>query len=82
MRGAGGFAVNMDLIAGLPTDTPEGFSRTLDAVLALAPENITVHTLSLKRGVRPHAAGRGLPEAAEVRAMLDEAIAPPARQRV
>lgn len=27
----------MDLIAGLPTDTPEGFSRTLDEVLALAP---------------------------------------------
>ena len=60
---------------GLPTDTPAGFSRTLDEVLALAPENITVHTLSLKRGSGLTLAGRGLPEADEVRAMLDEAMA-------
>lgn len=41
--------INMDLIAGLPKDTPEGFLRTLRGVLALEPENITVHTLTLKR---------------------------------
>lgn len=41
--------INMDLIAGLPHDTPEGFLRTLRGVLALDPENITVHTLTLKR---------------------------------
>jgi len=35
VRKCGGLEVNMDLIAGLPTDTPEGFSRTLDEVLAL-----------------------------------------------
>lgn len=75
VRKCGGLEVNMDLIAGLPTDTPEGFSRTLDEVLALAPENITVHTLSLKRGSGLTLAGRGLPEADEVRAMLDEAMA-------
>ena len=45
VRETGGFAVNMDLIAGLPTDSVEGFSRTVDAVLELEPENITVHTL-------------------------------------
>ncbi len=44
--------VNMDLIAGLPTDTPEGFARTLDRVLAMTPANITVHTLALKKGAR------------------------------
>ena len=47
---AAGFAnINMDLIAGLPEDTEESFSLTLDEILELAPENITVHTLSLKR---------------------------------
>lgn len=41
--------INMDLIAGLPTDTVEGFKQTVDKVTKLNPENITVHTLSLKR---------------------------------
>lgn len=74
VRECGGFEVNMDLIAGLPTDTAGGFSRTLDAVLSLAPENVTVHTLSLKRGSGLTLAGRPLPQAGEVRAMLDEAM--------
>ena len=74
VRECEGFEVNMDLIAGLPADTAGGFSRTLDAVLSLAPENVTVHTLSLKRGSGLTLAGRPLPEAGEVRAMLDEAM--------
>ena len=74
VRECGGFEVNMDLIAGLPADTAGGFSRTLDAVLSLAPENVTVHTLSLKRGSGLTLAGRPLPGAGEVRAMLDEAM--------
>ena len=41
--------INMDLIAGLPTDTYEGFSDTLRRVMALQPDSITVHTLTLKR---------------------------------
>lgn len=41
--------INMDLIAGLPTDTVESFEKTLDTALSLSPENITVHTLALKR---------------------------------
>ena len=41
--------INMDLIAGLPTDTLESYKSTLDTVLSLEPENITVHTLALKR---------------------------------
>ena len=40
--------INMDLIAGLPGDTPEGFKASLDKAIELAPENITVHTLALK----------------------------------
>lgn len=48
-RDAGFTNINMDLIAGLPGDTLEGFSYSLDMVLSLCPENITVHTLSVKR---------------------------------
>ena len=47
---AGFKAINMDLIAGLPQDTVEGFRRSLDSVAALDPANITVHTLALKKG--------------------------------
>ncbi len=75
VRRVGGFAVTMDLIAGLPADDAAGFSRTLDAVLALAPENITVHTLSLKKGSRITLEGSPLPSGGEVGAMLDEAMA-------
>ena len=41
--------INMDLIAGLPGDTVEGFTASLRQAIALDPENITVHTLTLKR---------------------------------
>lgn len=41
--------INMDIIAGLPTDTLESFENTVDTVLSFAPENVTVHTLALKR---------------------------------
>ena len=71
VRETGGFAVNMDLIAGLPTDTVEGFRDTVERVLALAPENVTVHTLSLKKGSRITLEGAQLPTGAEVSAMLD-----------
>ena len=49
-RQVGFSAINMDLIAGLPGDTPAGFRASLEAVAALEPENITVHTLALKKG--------------------------------
>ena len=42
--------INMDLIAGLPGDTPASFSETVRQVLALEPSNVTVHTLALKKG--------------------------------
>ncbi len=44
-----GFAVNMDVIAGLPGDSETGFFDTLNKILTLEPENITVHTLCTKR---------------------------------
>ena len=47
---AGFKAINMDLIAGLPGDSIDGFRRSVDALTALNPANITVHTLALKKG--------------------------------
>ncbi|MGN0182468.1 MAG: coproporphyrinogen dehydrogenase HemZ [Candidatus Ornithomonoglobus sp.] len=41
--------INMDLIAGLPDETPKMFENSLDKVIALKPENITVHSLCLKK---------------------------------
>lgn len=48
-RRCGFGSINMDLIAGLPGDDYDTFSDTLEKVLSLDPENITVHTLSMKR---------------------------------
>jgi len=42
--------VNTDVIAGLPGEAAADFAQTLEGVLACAPENVTVHTLSVKRG--------------------------------
>ncbi len=41
--------INTDLIAGLPTETAESFRHTLDTIMELSPESITVHTLTIKR---------------------------------
>ena len=41
--------INMDLIAGLPGDTYEGFCDSLQKVIALKPSSITVHALAFKR---------------------------------
>jgi oxygen-independent coproporphyrinogen-3 oxidase len=49
-RRAGFAVINTDLIAGLPGDTEEGFASSLDVLMGLAPENITLHSLALKRG--------------------------------
>ena len=73
VREVGGMAVNMDLIAGLPTDTPDSFRSTMDTVMELAPENITVHTLSLKKGARLMDEGGDIPTPASVKEMVDYA---------
>ena len=73
VRRSGGFEVNMDLIAGLPEDSAVSFRDTLRRVIDLGPENITVHTLALKKGSRITLDGTRLPDAAEVGRMLDDA---------
>ena len=66
-------AFNMDLIAGLPGDTPESFSDTVREVIALGAENITVHTLALKKGSRFLTEGTALPDGKAVGEMLGDA---------
>lgn len=51
-RDAGFASINMDVIAGLPGETEDDMRRTLAAVAALMPDNLTVHTLALKRSSR------------------------------
>ena len=67
--------VNADLITGLPEETPEDFRESLSDVIALGPENITVHTLAVKKASRmieedPRIALR---QAENVRQMLQDA---------
>ena len=62
--------INMDIIAGLPGDSVEGYRNTLDKVLELDPENITVHTLSLKKGSRIMTENMPIPGQGEVAEML------------
>ena len=45
----GSFDINMDLIAGLPGETISDFKYSLDKAVALSPEDITVHTLCIKK---------------------------------
>jgi oxygen-independent coproporphyrinogen-3 oxidase len=44
------FDVNMDLIAMLPGETLDDFKHSVDKAIQLDPDNITVHTLYLKKG--------------------------------
>ena len=44
--------INMDLILGLPGEEPQDVTNTMEEILALAPDNITVHTLAVKRASR------------------------------
>ena len=70
---AGYAAINMDLIAGLPTDDFEGFRHSLDTVIALNPANITVHTLAIKKGADLYEKREGLSPDSEVSRMVDYA---------
>ena len=77
-RAAGHDDINMDLIAGLPGDTVEGFERSLRTAIALDPENITVHTLTLKRASRIVMDQQEDNRYADVAAMLDRCALLPA----
>lgn len=65
-----GFSVNMDLIAGLPGENFEDFKFSMDEAMRLSPDDITVHTLSLKKGSRLKELVDRLPDG-EIDKMID-----------
>ncbi len=66
-------SINMDLIAGLPDETLEDFKASVDTAISLCPENITVHTLALKRSSELNAGGAGVSGGNEAKKMLEYA---------
>ncbi len=54
VKGMGFASVNCDVIAGLPNETEDDMRLTLEAIKALEPECLTVHTLAVKRSSRLH----------------------------
>lgn len=74
-RNMGFKCINMDVIAGLPQETLPEFMNTIDKVIELDPENITVHTMSIKRAARLNQNGdfSGLPMNNTVDEMVDYA---------
>ncbi|WP_371370747.1 coproporphyrinogen dehydrogenase HemZ [Sporomusa aerivorans] len=69
--------VNMDVIAGLPGETVADMEDTMRQLAALKPENITVHTLAIKRGSQLKdsldaglIAGQALPDETTTQEML------------
>ena len=73
-RSVGFDVLNMDLIAGLPADTPDGFAHTLARAIAFGAENITVHTLARKKGARIRENDVVTPGSEAVDEMLDHAL--------
>ncbi len=81
LRAASDWKINMDMILGLPGERLDDVIDSLEKVLALEPDDVTLHALALKRGSRLQAAlddeGRSLsefnlPSDAEVRSMADQ----------
>ncbi len=70
-RKAGFDNINMDLIAGLPGEDFEMFKHSLDEVIKLDPENITVHSLCIKRAASFRQLNERLTESEQMNKMLD-----------
>ena len=69
-RAMGFHHINMDLIAGLPGEDLSMFAQTLAWSEAMAPESLTVHTLSIKRSSLLHLWEAALPDGAMVEEMV------------
>jgi oxygen-independent coproporphyrinogen-3 oxidase len=72
VRTAGFTRINTDIIAGLPGETAADVKKTLQGLMPLGPENITVHTLAVKRASKLNERLNDipLPHAREVESML------------
>lgn len=82
LRAAGAWQINMDLIIGLPGERLADFKATLEKILELKPDDVTIHSLAIKRGskLQTRLADElnrledfNLPDDEEVRAMADYA---------
>ena len=75
-RRAGFNNINTDVIAGLPGETVSDVKKTLGGVLALKPENVTVHTLAVKRAskMNENLLEYKFPSASETDAMVETAL--------
>lgn len=73
IRACGDIDINMDVIAGLPGDNIDGFTDTIERVIKLGPENITVHTLAIKKGSTLKDEGVAIPDGEETLAMVEYA---------
>ena len=67
------FDINMDLIAGLPNETIKTFKNSIDKVIDLNPENVTVHTLALKRASTFAMENQNIFKSSKTEKMLDYA---------
>ena len=76
LRETGEFSINMDVILGLPGETRADVADTMTKVLALRPDDVTLHSLALKRGskLKMHLEEYELPDDAEVQAMFQTAM--------
>lgn len=52
LRRNGTWQINMDVILGLPGETHSDVADTIDKLIALRPDDITLHALALKKGSR------------------------------
>ncbi len=82
LRAAGDWLINMDLIIGLPGERLGDFKETLEKILELKPDDVTIHSLAIKRGskLQTRLADElnsledfDLPSDAEVRSMAEHA---------
>lgn len=82
LRTAGDWLINTDLIVGLPGERFDDFRETLEKILELDPDDVTIHSLAIKRGSRlqmrlddelNRLEDFNLPDDAEVRKMASHA---------
>lgn len=63
--------INMDLIAGLPGENLDDYIKSVDCAISLSPENITVHSLALKRSSNLNTQGSQVQDGIEAKKMVD-----------
>ncbi|MBO5060034.1 MAG: coproporphyrinogen dehydrogenase HemZ [Clostridia bacterium] len=72
-RNSGFDNINTDLIAGLPGESFEDFKYSLEEVIKYNPEDITIHSMCIKRAAALRFSGIGLTGYDEMNKMLDYA---------